>query len=84
MHEGHIFEPAEDEPELALRHYGRALELLRAGENERAIKELQQVLQYDSDFSEARDRLEELTRPPTDVATALNQSGRAVPDQETR
>jgi tetratricopeptide (TPR) repeat protein len=60
MHQGHIYEPAEENPELALRHYGRALELLRAGNREPAIRELQRALQYDPDFSEARDRLKEL------------------------
>ncbi len=72
MHEGHIHEPAEDEPELALRHYGRALELLRAGEKERAIKELRRVLQYDADFLEARDKLEELIKAANGGAPPLN------------
>lgn len=62
MHLGHIDEPAEENPELALRHFGRALEFIRAGEKSRAIEELEKVLRYDPDFSEARTRLEELTR----------------------
>ena len=60
MHEGHIFEPAEENPELALRHYGRALELLRAGDKRRAKRELERVLEYDPDFAEAQSKLKEL------------------------
>jgi len=64
MHQGHIYEPAEENPELALRHYGRALELLRAGDNDRAKRELELVLQYDPDFAEAQSRLGELAGTP--------------------
>ena len=64
MHQGYIHEPAEENPELALRHYGRALELLRAGNKDRAIRELELVLQYDPDFSEARDRMKALDKHP--------------------
>lgn len=61
MHEGYIHEPEEENPELALRHFGRALEFLRAGDGDRAIEELKQVLEHEPDFSEARKKLEELT-----------------------
>ena len=55
-----MHEPAEENPELALRHYGRALEFLRSGKKGNALTELQRVLHYDPDFAEARARLEEL------------------------
>ena len=61
MHLGHIHEPAEENPELALKHYGRAIEFLRAGDKARAAVEFQKVLRYDPDFSEARDQLSEIT-----------------------
>lgn len=64
MHLGYTHEPAELNPELALRHYGRALEFLRAGDKSRAIEELRRVLGYDPDFSEARAKLEELAERP--------------------
>jgi tetratricopeptide (TPR) repeat protein len=64
MHQGYLHEPAEENPELALRHYGRALELLRAGSKDKAIQELERVLEYDPDFSEARSRLKELVEDP--------------------
>ncbi len=60
MHLGHIHEPAEQNPELALKHYGRAIEFLRSGEKSRAIEELKETLKYDPGFSEARDKLKEL------------------------
>jgi Tfp pilus assembly protein PilF len=62
MHLGYVHEPAEENPELALRHYGRAIEFLRAGDKARASEELRQVLRHDPDFSEARARLKELAR----------------------
>ena len=64
MHEGYLHEPAEENPELALRHYGRALEFLRAGSRDTAIRELERVLQYDPEFSEARSKLKELVEAP--------------------
>ena len=69
MHEGYIHEPAEEDPELALRHYGRALEFLRAGNTDKALEELERVLHYDPDFSEARTRLEELVKTPGEDAS---------------
>ena len=63
MHLGHIYEPAEQDPELALRHYGRAIEFLRVGDKARAIEELRRTLFYDAHFSEARARMEELASP---------------------
>ena len=60
MHLGHVHEPAEENPELALRHYGRAMELLRAGNKARAAEEFRLVLEHDPDFFEARAKLEEL------------------------
>jgi Tfp pilus assembly protein PilF len=60
MHLGHIHEAAEQDPELALRHYGRAIQFLRVGDRARAVEELRQALRYDPDFSEARTRLNEL------------------------
>ena len=60
MHMGYEHEPAEHYPELALRHFGRAIDFLRAGNRLRAIEEFENVLQYDPDFSEARSKLEEL------------------------
>ena len=61
MHMGYVHEPGEDDPELALRHFGRALEFLRLENRAAAVGELRQVLQYDPDFSEARAKLRELT-----------------------
>jgi len=61
MHLGHLHESAEQNPELALRHYGRAIEFLRAGDKARASDELRQVLRYDPDFSEALARLGSLS-----------------------
>ncbi len=60
MHLGHIHEPAEQNPELALKHYGRAIEFLRAGQESRAVEELRRVLEYDPSFVEAREKLEQL------------------------
>ena len=60
MHLGHVHEPDEENPELALRHYGRAIEFLRAGNREKAIEEFGRVLEYDPGFDEARAKLEEL------------------------
>lgn len=60
MHLGHIHEPAEENPELALHHFGRAIDFLRAGQESRAIEELRLVLRYDPEFEEARARLREL------------------------
>lgn len=60
MHLGYLHEPAEENPELALRHYGRAIEFLRLGDKVRASEEFRQVLLYDPDFSEARAQLKEL------------------------
>ncbi|RJP69169.1 MAG: hypothetical protein C4532_11405 [Candidatus Abyssobacteria bacterium SURF_17] len=60
MHLGHIHEPAEENPELALYHFGRAIDFLRAGQESRAIEEFRLVLRYDPEFGEARARLEEL------------------------
>lgn len=68
MHLGHVHEPAEENPELALRHFGRAIEFIRAGNRSRAIEELRRVLEYDPDFSEARTKLEELGEMPDDGA----------------
>jgi tetratricopeptide (TPR) repeat protein len=64
MHLGYIHEPAEENPELALRHFGRALELLRIGNAAAAIEEFQQALQHNPDFAEARAKLQELTGRP--------------------
>ncbi|MBI5118169.1 hypothetical protein HZA56_16965 [Candidatus Poribacteria bacterium] len=60
MHLGHIHEPTEENPELALKHYGRAIEFLRTGDKSRAIEELRRTLHYDPDFSEARAKLAEM------------------------
>ncbi len=60
MHLGHVHEPAEENPERALRHYGRAIEFLRAGNRAKAVAELRQTLEYDPDFAEARAKLDEL------------------------
>ncbi|GAB4345489.1 MAG: hypothetical protein Kow0099_25820 [Candidatus Abyssubacteria bacterium] len=60
MHLGHVHEPAEQNPELALKHYGRAVEFLRAGQQARAVEELKRVLEYDPNFNEARRKLEQL------------------------
>jgi Tfp pilus assembly protein PilF len=60
MHLGYIHEPTEENPELALKHYGRAIEFLRTGNKIRAIDELRKTLYYDPDFSEARAKLEEM------------------------
>ena len=60
MHLGHTNEPEEDNPELALRHFGRAIEFIRAGEKKRAIEELRRVLEYEPGFSEARSKLDRL------------------------
>ncbi len=64
MHLGYTQEPEKLNPELALRHYGRALEFLRAGDKSRAMAELRRVLGYDPDFSEARAKLEQLVERP--------------------
>jgi Tfp pilus assembly protein PilF len=61
MHLGHVHEPAEQIPELALREYGRAFELLRTGDRSRAIEALKRALGHDPDFAEARAKLDELT-----------------------
>ena len=60
MHEGHVYEPAEENPELALRHFGRAIDFLRAGNKAKAVEQLRRVLEYDAGFAEARAKLEEL------------------------
>ena len=60
MHLGHDHDPAEENPELALKHYGRAIEYLRAGNRPKAIRELKRVLEYDPEFVEARAKLDEL------------------------
>jgi len=60
MHLGHTNEPEEENPELALRHFGRAIEFIRAGEKSRAIEELRRVLEYEPGFSEARAKLAQL------------------------
>jgi Tfp pilus assembly protein PilF len=60
MHLGHDHDPAEENPDLALKHYGRAIEYLRAGNRPKAIHELKQVLEYDPAFSAARAKLDEL------------------------
>lgn len=60
MHLGHVHEPAEENPELALKHYGRAIEFLKAGNEAKAVEELERVLEYDPDFGEARAKLKEL------------------------
>lgn len=64
MHLGYAQEPENLNPELALRHYGRALEFLRAGDKTRAITELKRVLGYDPNFAEACAKLEELAGRP--------------------
>jgi Tfp pilus assembly protein PilF len=61
MHLGHDQEPAEENPERALRHYGRAIEYLRAGNRPKAVEELRHVLEYDPEFAEARAKLDELS-----------------------
>jgi len=60
MHLGHTHEPEEENPELALRHFGRAVEFIRDGRKSRAIEELKRVLEYDPEFSEARAKLAQL------------------------
>jgi Tfp pilus assembly protein PilF len=60
MHLGHVHEPAEENPELALKHYGRAIEFLKAGNEAKAVEALERVLEYDPDFDEARAKLKEL------------------------
>ena len=60
MHLGHVHEPAEENPERALRHYGRAIEFLRVGNKAKAVVELRRVLEYDPEFAEARAKLDEL------------------------
>lgn len=60
MHLGHVHEPAEENPERALRHYGRAIEFLRSGNRAKAVVELRRVLEYDPEFDEARAKLDEL------------------------
>jgi tetratricopeptide (TPR) repeat protein len=62
MHLGHDHDPAEENPELALKHYGRAIECLRAGNREKAVEELKRVLEYDPDFDEAKAKLDELNK----------------------
>jgi len=64
MHLGHVHEPAEENPERALRHYGRAIDFLRAGDRQKAVTELRRVLGYDPGFAEARAKLEELGEDP--------------------
>ena len=64
MHLGHVHEPAEENPESALRHYGRAIEFLKAGDKSKAVEELRRVLEYDPEFSEAREKLKELGEDP--------------------
>jgi len=64
MHQGHVYEPAEENPELALRHFGRAIDFLRAGNKARAVEQLRRVLEYDAGFAEARAKLEELGETP--------------------
>jgi len=60
MHLGHVHDPAEENPELALKHYGRAIEFLRAGNRPKAVEELKRVLEYDPACAEAQAKLEEL------------------------
>ena len=60
MHLGHTHEPEEENPELALRHFGRAIEFMRVGEISRAVEELRRVLEYEPGFSEARAKLAQL------------------------
>lgn len=64
MHQGHVHEPAEENPELALRHFGRAIDFLRAGNKTKAAKELRRVLEHDPEFAEARARLKKLGETP--------------------
>ena len=64
MHLGHVHEPAEENPERALRHYGRAIEFLRVGKRPEAVEELRQVLEFDPEFAEARAKLDELGEKP--------------------
>jgi Tfp pilus assembly protein PilF len=61
MHLGHVHEPDEENPERALKHYGRAVEFLRAGNRPKAVEELKLVLEYDPEFAEARAKLDELS-----------------------
>ncbi len=64
MHQGHVHEPAEENPELALRHFGRAIDFLRAGNKAKAVEQLRRVLEYDAEFAEARAKLKELGEAP--------------------
>ena len=60
MHLDHIEEPEEENPELALKHFGRGIDFLRSGAKAKAVKEFRRTLRYDPDFVEARAKLEEL------------------------
>ena len=60
MHLGHVHEPAEENPERALRHYGRAIDFLRVGDRAKAVAELRRTLEYEPEFAEAKAKLDEL------------------------
>jgi len=66
MHQGHFHEPAEENPELALMHFGRAVDFLRAGNETRAAEELRRTLEYDPEFAEARAKLKALGGKPAE------------------
>ncbi len=66
MHQGHFHEPAEENPELALMHFGRAIDFLRAGNETRAAEELRRTLECDPEFAEARAKLKALGGKPAE------------------